>query len=369
MIETGNTSALAEQLRERIRREGPLTFRHWMNAALYDPVNGYYCRADRLRWGREGDYRTAPERSSLFAATFARCFAQRYEDLGRPAQWTIVEAGAGNGQFASVVLRTLQRSFPQVFGATSYVIDEISSSSRLRAEERLQPFANRVRFSKLDEIKVDPGVVIANELLDAFPVHRVTMRDGRLQEFYVELGPNEDFQWLLQEPSTPRFAAYFDDLAIVLPEAQIAEVNLEIDRWLQQVAQKVSVGFVITVDYGSSAEALYSANADPRGTLRGFQRHQFVDDLLAQPGEHDLTSTVNWSAVKSAAEKNGFEVVELTRQDKFLLTAGVLDQLEIELRECEDEAERLRTSTAAREMILPNGMAASFQVLVLKKTA
>jgi SAM-dependent MidA family methyltransferase len=338
-----------------------------MDAALYDPVNGYYCRADRPRWGREGDYRTAPERSSLFAATFARCFAQCYDDLGRPAQWTIVEAGAGNGRFAYGVLQTLQRSFPEVFAATSYVIDEVSSSSRSSAEERLQPFAERVSFSKLGDGKVGTGVVFANELLDAFPVHRVTMCDGRLQEFYVALGPNADFQWLLQEPSTARLAAYFDDLGLAPPDGQIAEVNLEIEAWLQQCAGKLSAGFVITVDYGSSAEALYSANANRHGTLRGFRRHQFVDDVLAQPGEHDLTSTVNWSAAKSAAARNGFEVVELTRQDKFLLASGFLDQLEIELQDCDGEAERLRTSTAAREMILPDGMAASFQVLMLKK--
>lgn len=365
MIETANASGLGEQFRKRIRREGPLTFRDWMSAALYDPVNGYYC-TDRTRWGREGDYRTSPERSSLFAATFARCFAQFYENLDRPAQWTIVEVGAGNGKFAYGVLRTLRKSFPQVFAATSYVIDEISLPSRLLAKERLQLFAECVEFNKLDEVNVAPGVVFANELFDAFPIHRVTMSDGRLQEFYVDLGPNEDFQWLLKEPSTPRLAEYFDDLAIIIREGQIAEVNLEIEEWLRQ-AGTMRAGFVVAVDYGASAEDLYSANANRQGTLRGFRRHQFVDDLLAQPGEHDLTTTVNWSLIRSAATRNGFEVVELTRQDKFLLAAGFIEQLEIALQDCEGEAERLRISAAAREMILPDGMAASFQVLVLKK--
>lgn len=368
MIETvSNASGLGEQLRERIRREGPLTFCDWMSAALYDPVHGYYCRADRSRWGREGDYRTSPERSSLFAATFARCFAQFYEDLGRPERWTIVEIGAGNGQFASGVLRTLQKSFSEVFAATSYVIDEISLPSRELAAERLQLFAGRVKFNKLAELEIGPGVIFANELLDAFPVHRVTMRDGRLQEFYVDLGPNEDFQWVVKEPSTPRLAEYFNDLRIVLAEGQIAEVNLEIDEWLREIG-KLRAGFVIAVDYGADAADLYSANANQQGTLRGFQRHKFVDDLLAQPGEHDLTTTVDWSSVKSAATRHGFEVVELTRQDKFLLARGFLEQLGFELRDCESEVERLRTSTAAREMILPDGMAASFQVLVLKKS-
>lgn len=368
MIETTtNASVLAEQLRDRIRREGPLTFRDWMEAALYDPANGYYCRTHRNRWGREGDYRTSPERSSLFAATFARYFARLYDDLGRPSQWTIVEAGAGDGQFAGGVLRTLQQSFPHVFAATSYVIDEISSTSQSLAAELLRSFAEGVRFSRLDEIDVVPRVVFANELLDAFPVHRVIKRGGRLQEFYVNLGLNGDCQWQVKEPSTPRLVDYFDDLGISLAEGQIAEVSLEIEAWLARAAGRIERGYLVTVDYGAAAEDLYRPEADRPGTLRGFRRHRFVDDLLAAPGEHDLTTTVNWSSVKAAGARHGFEVVELTRQDQFLLAAGFLDQLEDELRHCEGEAERLRISTAAREMILPDGMAASFQVLVMKR--
>ena len=370
MIETTtNASVLAEQLRERIKREGPLTFRDWMKAALYDPANGYYCRVGQTRWGREGDYRTSPERSSLFAATFARYFARLYHDLGQPSQWTIVEVGAGEGHFAGGVLKTLQQRFPEAFASTSYVIDEISSPSRSVAEARLQPFAERVDFSKLDEIHVGAGVFVANELLDALPVHRVSRRGDRLREFYVDLSANGDFQWAVKEPSTPRLAEYFDDLGIVLLEGQIAEVNLEIEEWLRTVAGRIRAGYLVTVDYGAAAEDLYSASARPNGTLRGFERHRFVDDLLAAPGERDLTTTVNWSSVQSAAVRLGFEVVELTRQDRFLLAAGLLEQLEFELRDCKSEAERLRLSTAAREMILPDGMATHFQVLVLKKPA
>src|SRR5688572_16597434 len=101
MIETiSNTSTLSERLRERIRQEGPITFRGWMNAALYDDSEGYYCRLNANPWGREGDYRTSPERSALFASTFARYFAGLHENLGRPAEWTLIEVGAGDGSFA-----------------------------------------------------------------------------------------------------------------------------------------------------------------------------------------------------------------------------------------------------------------------------
>src|SRR5215510_15768799 len=118
-----------------------------MKAALYDPVNGYYQRSDRERWGRTGDYRTSPERSALFAATFARYFARLYEELGRPREWTIVECGAGGGDFAVGVLETLARQFPVVFEATSYVAYDVSLDALRRTRERLGDYGDRVKFS------------------------------------------------------------------------------------------------------------------------------------------------------------------------------------------------------------------------------
>ena len=372
MIETlPNTSALATRLRARIKDEGPITFHDWMKAALYDSDDGYYCRPDRSRWGREGDYRTSPERSSLFAATFARFFATVHAQLGRPASWTILEAGAGEGHFADTLLQALDKSFPNVFAATLYVIDELSPTSAERARERLQRFGDRVQFRHLDEVEIDVGVVFSNELLDAFPVHRITLHGGELKEFYVTLGESENFEWLLDAPSqqlSSRLSGYFDAIGKQPEEGQVVEVSFESEKWLQRVAARMRNGYVITVDYGAAAEDLYSPFADRRGTVRGFQQHQFVDDLLASPGEHDLTTTVNWSFVKAVGASVGLEFMGLTRQDQFLLANGFLEQLEVESSRAKDEAERIQLSSAAREMILPDGMAAHFQVLVQKKT-
>src|SRR6478672_5467813 len=135
MIEVASdTTALAEQLRERINCDGPITFREWMQAALYDEVAGYY-RSRHQIWGREGDYRTSPERSELFAATFARYFAGLYEQMGKPRSFALVEIGGGAGQFAFGVLQTLRIYFPQVFTATRYVFDEISASAQNAARQ------------------------------------------------------------------------------------------------------------------------------------------------------------------------------------------------------------------------------------------
>ncbi len=370
MIDAVSPSALTEHLRNRIKAEAPVTFFEWMRAALYDPVNGYYCRSERRRWGRQGDYRTSPERSSLFGATFARYFASVFEKLGNPPAWTILELGAGNGRFAASVLQTLDISYPEVFSATRYVIDEASSDSQSIARKRLLPFAERVAFQKLENLTIDAGIVFSNELLDAFPVHRVKMSGGRLQEFYVEVDADGKFVWALGEPSTPRIAHYLEQCEVALAEGQIAEVNLGVEEWLKRVSASLRTGYVITVDYGAEAVELYPSSADhPRyhGTLRSFQRHRLMEDVLSNPGEQDLTTTVNWTFVRSVGEVLGLKTLELERQDRFLLSAGLLEQLDVESRQAANEADRLRLSSAALEMILPTGMSSSFQVLVQRK--
>jgi SAM-dependent MidA family methyltransferase len=361
-------TSISERLRAQIRRDGPITFCEWMKAALYDPDIGYYTRVDRARWGREGDYRTSPERSSLFAATFARYFASLYDSLGSPSSWTIAEAGAGDGTFAHGVLRTLQTAFPHVLLATRYLIDEISSDAQSRAMRRLQPFSDRLDFGRIAHAVIDPGVVFSNELLDAFPVHRVTMVAGKLREFYVNVPEDGKFEWTLGSPSTPRLVDYFDENEINFQDGQIAEVNLEIEEWLKKVSRTLRNGYVVTVDYGADVRELYDSATRFGGTLRGFKDHRFVEELLADPGDHDLTSTVNWSYVKQVGERLGLKVVEFEQQEKFLLSADLLTQLEVELQATENEVEKLLLSTAARDMILPNSMATHFQVLVQQKS-
>jgi SAM-dependent MidA family methyltransferase len=366
MIEVASdTTALAEQLRERIHRDGPLAFREWMQVALYDEVAGYY-RSRHQIWGREGDYRTSPERSDLFSATFARYFAGLYEQLGKPRSFALVEIGGGAGHFAFGVLQTLQAYFPQVFDATRYVFDEISISAQTTARQRLRRFADCVEFASLDDVEINPGIVFSNELVDAFPVHRVALAAGELGEFYVTLDVDGQFAWKVGSPSTDQLAEYLRRHDISLSEGQVMEVNLEIAVWLAKVAAKLRRGYLVTVDYGAEAAELYSSPERAQGTLRAFQRHEFVENVLAAPGNTDLTSTINWTAVKSVGAALGLVTVSLSRQDKFLLSAGLLDQLELQSANL-NESEKTRLSTAAREMILPNGMAASFQVLVQKK--
>jgi len=337
-----------------------------MKAALYDQDGGYYQRADRKRWGREGDYRTSPERSELFAATFARYFVELGAEFD---ELTIVECGAGDGSFAVGVLRTLRDQFPARFASVRYVVYELSDDARRRAEERLSEFGERVEFcSSWDRVSVNAGIYFSNELLDAFPVHRVVMDDGGLSEVYVDVDADGRFVWTTGPLSTSRLEEFIRAYAIELTNLQTIEINLGIDDWFTAVAATLKRGFVVTVDYGAEAEDLYDVALRPDGTLRGFSRHGFVEDLLAEPGEYDLTSSVNWTQVRSAGEKLGLKVIDFASQDKFLLNAGLLDQLQYRLERAESEAEKVSLTTGAREMILPGGMASSFQVLVQKRS-
>lgn len=363
-------AALAVRLRERIRAGGPVTFREWMRAALYDPRGGYYTRRGAARWGRGGDYRTAPEVSPLFAATFARYFARLYDELGAPPRLTLVEAGAGAGHFAHGVLGTLARDYPRVFAALDYLVDEESEDARARVSELLAAFGGRVRFARLGGLgePLPAGVVFSNELLDALPVHRVVARGGELRELCVGLDERGQFCWVESEPSTPRLAEHFARVGVALAEGQAAEVNLEAEEWLGRAASAIVRGFVVAVDYGAEARDLYGAPHRRGGTLRAYARHTLVDDPLRAPGEHDLTTTVDWTQLKLAARSSGLEPAPLERLDKFLLAAGLLQQLERESALAPGEAERAGLRLSAREMILPGGMCESFQVLVLTKS-
>jgi SAM-dependent MidA family methyltransferase len=164
--------------------------------------------------------------------------------------------------------------------------------------------------------------------------------------------------------STPRLAEFISEYSIELAQGQIIEINLAIDDWFSAVSEKLKSGFLITIDYGIDADELYDPMLRPEGTLRGFASHGFVENLLAGPGEYDLTTSINWDQVKSVSEKLGWKVMEFAPQDKFLLNAGLPEQLQYRLSRAATGAERMSLTTGARDMILPGSMASSFQVLV-----
>ena len=371
--------SLEARLRERIQREGPISFYEWMKSALYDERDGYYCAA-RVRQGRAGDYRTAPEMSSLFAATFAGYFAKLFAKLGSPEQFTIIEMGAGPGEFAKGVLTTLQCEYREVFDAASYIVEEFSASSRADCVARLTEFSDRVtvrsptvREGNLRELTLSEagasdgitGVIFSNELIDAFPVNRVVMRDGGLRQLFVGFDDSQ-FVWRETELDEP-VAAYCERIGLKLREGQIAEINLDADAFVAHAASLLERGYVITVDYGAERTALLNSVERQQGTLRAFRAHQFADDILAHPGQQDLTTTIDWTQMKEAGDRHRLRAVRFNRLDQFLSDSGLLHRIETIVQTTTDVAAAAQLTASAREMILPGGMASAFQVLIQEK--
>jgi len=287
--------------------------------------------------------------------------------MGSLPAWTIFEAGAGGGEFAYGVLKSLQAHYPEVFSATSYVIDEVSPATRRRVTARLSEFAEHVIFKRFDEIK-DPasvGVVFSNELIDALPVHRVIMRNGRLRELCVGLD-QDDFVWVECDPHQS-VAEYCGRIELRLSEGQIAEINLEAEEFISRAAGLFAHGYLVTVDYGAERCELLDSTDRFNRTLRAFHRHHLITNALARPGEQDLTTTVDWTQIKEAGRRAGLRPVRLERLDHFLLSEGLPQRLVEMVAETKDQVEALRLSTGAREMIMPHGLAASFQILVQEK--
>jgi len=359
--------SLEARLRERIQREGPISFYEWMKTALYDEREGYYC-APRVRQGRTGDYRTAPETSPLFAATFADCFAKLFAELGSPDQFTIVEVGAGSGDFAQGVLATLKAEHPQVFDATHYVAEEFGAASREQCASRLAVFSDRVTVRKPSSAAGDPitGVVFSNELIDAFPVNRVTMRDGRLRELFVGVHDSQ-FVWREGELEEP-VAAYCKRVDLNLCEGQIAEINLKADAFITRAAALLERGYVVTVDYGAERNELLTRPGRQQGTLRAYRSHQFAENVLANPGQQDLTTTIDWTQIKEAGERCGLRTLRFDQLDQFLIGEGLLNRIATISQTIRDMAEASQLTASARELIMPGAMASSFQVLVQEKS-
>lgn len=341
-----------------------------MAAALYDPEYGYYQRSDLPRWGRTGDYRTAPETSPVFGATFGQYFADCFDLLGNPDQSVIREVGAGGGEFAHACLTYLQDYQPGFFAGVVYLIDEISSSSQKKIRKKLKPFGKQTRVApRPDETPEGwTGIVFANELLDALPVTRVTVKDGNLRELRVGTERNGGFCWNTEQEADLDFAEYLDERGLFLAEGQTADISLDARDWWTQAATRLEHGYLITVDYGHEAIELFAPGVRPDGSLRAIADHQLQLDPLAAPGRLDLTSSVDWTTIRNAGEAAGLETFFFGGLDRFLLEAGVLDVLE-HLAEERDDAAVAGLRHSVRELILPGGLAGSFQVLVQRRLA
>ncbi len=345
---------LACRLRDEIRDVGPITFARFMDVSLADTSLGYYMQP-AARPTREGDFLTAPEMHPIFGRTLARQVDDCWRLLGRPDPFTLREYGAGSGALIGAILDGLRADGSGLLaagaggaagaagagGGVPIRVEPVEVNPHRRRELEARVAATAPEVQVADPVPGVPivGVVLANEFVDALPVHRVAARGGRLREILVGweeslagAGPSAAlggrFVDVLAEPSTPAIAARLAADGVQLADGQVAEVRLEDEAWLDEVARDLRRGHVLVVDYGASAVQLYDAARRPAGTLLAYRGHEVLDDPYADPGDQDLTAHVDITALEDGAHLRGLAPIGRTTQARFLVACGLAELVE-----------------------------------------
>ncbi len=367
---TGNR--LLKEIGDIIKRDGPIPFSRFMEISLYHPELGYYA-ARKIGIGGGGDFITSAQASPLFGALLA---VQACELFGRMGTQTchIVEYGPGTGAMAASVMEYLSRNEGEIFSKLTYHLVEPLESRWQVLENGLDRFRERISISMGYPESADAAVIIANEVLDAFPVHVIHKRDGRIFELFIDIGDGAD---LLEERLVPleeaikshdadealRLSRYVDTHLSNLPEDYRTEVNLGIEPWLSEISRTMDKGFLIIIDYGFS-RAEYLDPARNRGTMIGYHRHRVTEDLLSMPGFVDMTAHVNFSDLRQWSEEAGFSPIGYAPQWAFL---GGLDFDET-VRRVMGRLDPFSPELAGiKALIFPQAMGESHKVMMLSK--
>jgi SAM-dependent MidA family methyltransferase len=375
----GHQDLVADIIRE-IQASGPISFARFMELALYHPTFGYYMRfvdkmdaeqpagglgEDRIGWS--GDYYTSCDVSAVLANSVAKQIAQMDALLGQPDPFTVVEMGAGKGVLARDVLMACRTVSHSLSNRLRYVIIERSAMMQASQQRLLAPWIGAqgcvTWVGSLAELPTEhiEGVLLSNELVDAFPVHRIRMVDGEPREVWIEYIDGQ-FCERLQPCSTPEIQAYLQRLAaheVVLADDACADINVQAIAWMKDVARVLRRGFVVTIDYGHLAHDLYGPERK-KGTLLCYYHQMASDDPYHRVGLQDMTAHVDFTMLAAIGEEEGLEVTGFTNQMSFLTSLGVehvLESLEPGSAEFQSVLQLLR----------PNGMGSTFKILIQHK--
>jgi SAM-dependent MidA family methyltransferase len=308
-------------IRREIAANGRITFRRYMELALYEPTEGYY--RTRPAAGTRGDYLTSPEIHPLYGAVLCRQLAEFWQLLGSPIPFRLIEMGAGNGTLARAILSS---SPAELRAALQYVIVEPDELSQQRQLSSLGALADSVDWvPSLARLAPAAACLISNELVDAFPVHRVAVRQGRLQEIFVG-DDGHTLREIVDEPSTAAIHDYFDRLELYPGESSTAEVNLDALSWILDVSNVIDRGFVLTIDYGYPARQLYAAWRK-QGTLLTFYQHTSGTDPYTRVGRQDITAHIDFTSLAQAGRNVALEPLGFSSQQQFLVALGVQEAL------------------------------------------
>ena len=362
---------LQQRIIERIQREGPLSFAAYMQMALYEPGCGYYVSgAHKMGW-EEKDYATSTDLSALFATCMGHQLQRMWEQLKRPHPFIALEQGAGRGHLAQGIRAWAEKESPDFYTALDYRLEDIRAGQDARDTAANNTSQNNIA----------PSVILSNELIDAFPVHLVEKHGERLYEIFVDMQQGRLVE-TLKEPENAVFEDYLDRYRVPwqsYSDGWRAEINLDALRWIERAAKMLRRGFVLTIDYGNKAKALYTRERR-EGTLLCYYKHTFNDRPLARPGQQDITAHVNFSAFIEEGRRYGLRLNTFTTQQHWLQNMGIYEELErLRLRDyaasvtdrASDEGQvallrwyALRQGVAA--LVDPAGMG-NFKVLVMRR--
>lgn len=365
-----SASTLHNLLTNRIRENGPITFASFMETALYHPNFGYYRQPER-KPGRAGDFITSPELHPFFGNTLARQVAETWDALDQPQHLIVREHGASSGGLAYDILVALSEKAPDVLDAVDYRLVDVNSH---RLEEAITAmaevgFADHVSIEHPERLAPEPGLVLANEVADALPVHRFVMRGGDIREVLVDIDADGAFIDAEATPDTGLLNAitsHFHKHGIVLPEGARFEFSPAVAAWGTSIADSLTQGIALVIDYGYEARKLYSGHL-LEGTLRGYSQHTATDNPYLRVGEQDLTAHVDFSWLRDSALAAGMQALGFTSQSEYLTRLGLGNWL-IELQGQPDAQvdEYYLAQNATMRLIDPVGLG-RFGVLGLAK--
>jgi SAM-dependent MidA family methyltransferase len=311
------TMSLEQIIIQTIQRNGPISFRDFMEMALYYPDLGYYT-SEGSKIGAQGDFYTSCTYTSLFGKLVARQLEEMYEKIDAPF-FTIVEYGAGTGMLCRDILDHFKNN-AELYSKLHYCI--IEKSERMRQKEK-NIATEKVRwYDDIKEIGPFEGCVISNELVDNFSVHQVLMCDELMEVF---VGYDNGFIEILK-PACQPLRDYLNQLEVELPKGFRTEINLDAIRWTEVVAATLRRGFVLTIDYGFPSAQLYDQRRS-EGTLVCYHKHTRNYCPYINIGSQDITTHVNFSALNQWGIKNGLQLNGFTNQAYFLFGLGLGNQL------------------------------------------
>lgn len=365
-----HSQRLVNSIRSQIEEAGgQIPFCDYMQMALYSPGLGYYS-AGMQKFGKSGDFITAPEISPLFAQVLAIQIEPILRQLPSPS---LLEVGAGSGRLAGDLIKELaaRQSLPK-----NYYILEVSPDLQDRQKQFLKQhvpdyYAKIIWLTQLPNDGFN-GVVIANELLDAMPVHLIKLEDDKLYERFVGI-EKDKFIWHDRPSDKPELVAYqhhiqslrmknkhLDDGA----HCYITEVNLLANHWIQSITDIIEQGALLLIDYGYPENEYFHPQRH-MGTLMCHYQHHRHDDPFYLPGLQDITAHVNFSAIAQSAVQSGLEVKGYTTQAHFLL-AGGLEEL-VKRVDINDVSAYSRMAQQVKMLTLPDEMGEIFKVIYLTK--